>query len=97
MVTVRDGAGSRHRLQVTAETLYEAAALALKTLKASSWVQEVGPTKRIEVEVNEPVTKHTVTVTQLQRWAEASAITPLTESARTRSRQCWRKQLPKVE
>ena len=38
--------------------------------------REIGPATRIEVEVHEPVVKHTVTVLKLKRWTEASAVTP---------------------
>jgi hypothetical protein len=76
LVTVTDVRGIRHTVEVQAETLYEAAALALQALRAARWVEDLGPATRLEVEVPEPSVKHSVTVQQLRRWAEASAITP---------------------
>jgi hypothetical protein len=41
-----------------------------------SWVEPPGPATRLEIQVSHPTVKHEVTVQQLQRWAESSAITP---------------------
>ena len=45
-VTVTDANGSRHSVQVLAESLYEAAALGLKLPRDADWVHALGPMTR---------------------------------------------------
>jgi hypothetical protein len=45
-------------------------------LKRSGWSEPVGPSTRIEVQVREPVTVHTLTLAQIRRWCEGVAPTP---------------------
>jgi hypothetical protein len=61
-------------VEVTAESLYEAAALGLSLLRHDGWVSQLAPGTQLQVEVRSPATTHCVTVAQLRRWAEA--ITP---------------------
>jgi hypothetical protein len=45
---------------VAAESLFEAAALAIQILRRDGWVTDaIGAGTRLEVEVREPATKHT--------------------------------------
>jgi hypothetical protein len=64
LVTVTDGRGIRHAVEVQANSLYEAAALGLQALKSAEWVEEIGSAISLEVEIHEPVVRHTVTVTE---------------------------------
>jgi hypothetical protein len=75
-VTFTDHRGSRHSVDVEAESLYEAAALALKALNACEWVEPIGPAARLEVEVRQATTRHQVTPAQVRRWSESSAVSP---------------------
>lgn len=59
-----------------AESLFEAAALGLKLLRAHEWVEPPGPATRLEIRISHPSVKHEVSVQQLERWAESTAITP---------------------
>lgn len=68
--------GVRHSVDLTADTLYEAAALGLKLLRQDSWLEPIGPATRLVVEVMQPAVKHEVTLQQIQRWAQSTAITP---------------------
>jgi len=61
-------------VEVTAESLYEAAALALSTLRRQDWVDPIGPGTRLEVQVREPATTHIVSVLQIQRWCDGVAV-----------------------
>jgi hypothetical protein len=75
-VAVTDPRGSRHSVEVLAESLFEAAALGLKLLRDDGWVDAPGPATRLEVQVKAPAVKHEVSVQQIQRWLEGSSISP---------------------
>ncbi len=76
LVTVTDCRGIRHTAEVRADSLFEAAGLAIQAFRATEWVDDIGPATRLEVEVKEPAVRHTVTLQQLQRWVESTAVTP---------------------
>jgi hypothetical protein len=63
-------------VEVTAETLYEAAAVALSVLRRDEWADVIGPGTEREVRVRSPETTHVVTVSQLQRWCDGVAVSP---------------------
>ena len=75
-VAVTDARGSRHSVDVLAESLFEAAALGLKLLCDDGWMDQPGPATRLEVQVKAPTVKHEVTVLQVQRWLEGASISP---------------------
>jgi hypothetical protein len=75
-VSVVDSRGIRHSAEVQAESVFEAAALGLKILRADGWFEPIGPSTRVDVEVREPVTKHQVTMMQLQRWLDGATKSP---------------------
>jgi hypothetical protein len=75
-VTVTDGSGVRHTAEVSAESLFEAAAMGLAVLKKDGWTNPVGAAARLEVEVRETVVKHTVTVMQIERWLQGATTSP---------------------
>jgi hypothetical protein len=68
--------GVRHTVEVTAESLYEAAVLGLSLLKKHGWVDPIGPGTEIQVQVKEPPVTHSVSVSQLKRWVEGIAVSP---------------------
>ena len=68
-VSFKSATGISHSVDVEAETLYEAAGLGLARLKKDGWVEGLGPGSRLEIAVREPSTMHSLTVQQLQRWA----------------------------
>ena len=76
VVSFADSTGVQHRVEVTAETLYEAAALGLKLLREHGWASPIGPATRVEVRVSHPTITHEVTVLQLHKWSESTAVTP---------------------
>jgi hypothetical protein len=75
-VAVTDARGSRHSVDVLADSLFEAAALGLKLLRDDGWVDTPGPATRLEVQVKAPAVKHEVTVQQIQRWLDGASISP---------------------
>jgi hypothetical protein len=76
LVSFTGTSGIRNSVEVVAETLYEAAALALKCLRQAEWGDVIGPGTKLEVQVREPATMHTVTVQQIQRWCDGVAVSP---------------------
>jgi hypothetical protein len=75
-VTVTDVRGVRHAVEVSADSVFDAAARALAALAAHAWTDGIGPATRVDVQVLEPVLTHTITVQQLARWAQSSATSP---------------------
>jgi hypothetical protein len=49
-------------VEVSADSLMEAAALALAVMKHEEWVDGTGPSATLEISVVQPVVKHTVPV-----------------------------------
>lgn len=68
--------GVSHSVDVEAESLFEAGALALSRLRKSGWAENVGPGTRLDIQVREPATAHTVTVLQIRRWCDGVAVSP---------------------
>ena len=68
--------GVRHSVDVTAESLYEAAALGLLWLRRDEWADQIAPGTPIEITVRDPATTHTVTLSQIRRWCDGVAVSP---------------------
>jgi hypothetical protein len=75
-VSFRDVDGIRHQAEVQADTLYEAAALGLKALKKSDWIDVIGPGTRIDIQVLQPPVEHFMMYAQLLRWLDGGATNP---------------------
>jgi hypothetical protein len=68
--------GLRHSVEVTAESIYEAAALGVSALKNSGWADAIALGTELEVQVREPATSHRLTVQQIRRWCDGVAVSP---------------------
>jgi hypothetical protein len=68
--------GVRHSVDVTAESIYEAAALGVSALKNSAWVDAIAPGTELEIEVREPATCHRLTLQQIHRWCDGVTVSP---------------------
>ena len=75
-VSFTGSSGVRHSVEVTAESVYEAAALGVSALKNSGWVDEIAPGTELEIQVREPATRHRLTVQQIRRWCDGTAVSP---------------------
>jgi len=53
-VTLIDVRGVKHSVEVTAESVFEAAAMALAAMRHSAWLDTPGRASRLEVVVSEP-------------------------------------------
>jgi hypothetical protein len=63
-------------VEVTADSLYEAAALGLSVLRQSGWVAQIAPGTQLEVQVREPATRHTISIAQILRWCDGVTVSP---------------------
>jgi hypothetical protein len=59
-----------------ADSLYEAAAMAIGLLKQESWVEAIAPGTQFEVRVSHPATSHSISLAQLRRWVDGTAVSP---------------------
>ena len=73
IVSYLDTSGIRHTVEVEAESLYEAAVLAIRTFKQHDC--EPGQAARLEVEVRSSIT-HTITPMRVQEWLNGGAKSP---------------------
>ena len=85
-VTLIDLRGIRHVAEVQADSLFEAAVLALQAFKRSGWADGIGPATRLEVEVRLPATRHVVSVGQIRRWTLGATDSPAERLKRDRLR-----------
>jgi hypothetical protein len=76
LVTLTDNDGVRHQVEVSAESLYEAAVLALAAFKADDWTEQIGPATRLHVEARALAVSHVISVQQVQRWLDRSVGSP---------------------
>jgi hypothetical protein len=68
-VVIHDVNETAHSLDVTAETLYEAIALALVTLRPHDWVGEIGKgLTTVTVKVRHPEVTHIVKIQDFENW-----------------------------
>ena len=68
--------GIRHSVEVTAESVYEAAALGVSALRKNEWADAIAPGTELEIQVREPATSHRLTIGQIQRWCDGVAVSP---------------------
>jgi hypothetical protein len=86
-VSFKSPTGITHGVDVEAETLFEAAGLGLARLKKDGWIEGLGPGSRLEIEVREPSTIHSLTVQQLDRWVDGVTASPAEVLRRARVKQ----------
>jgi hypothetical protein len=73
IVSFVDTEGLRHAVEVEADSLFEAAALAFRTFKQHDCAP--GELSKLEVEIRSSIT-HTVTLKKIRSWLQGGAKTP---------------------
>lgn len=73
VVSYLDVCGIRHSVEVQAESLYEAAVLAVKTLREHDCAP--GEISKLEVEIRSSVT-HEITLKRVRQWLKGGAKSP---------------------
>ena len=86
-VSFKSATGVRHGVDVEAETLYEAAGIGLARLKKDGWIEGLRSGSRLEIQVREPSTIHSLTVQQLHRWIDGGTTSPAEVLRRARVKQ----------
>jgi len=87
-VSFKDGAGIVHTVSVCADSLYEAAVLALAEFKKSGFAfAGVGTDTRLKVVVEPPTTAHELTVGKLQTWLNSNGRSPREQARKVTLRQ----------
>ena len=76
LVSFTGPTGVHHSVEVTADSLYEAAALGLSLLRKAEWGDVIASGTQLEVQVREPAVTHTVSLAQLRRWCDGVAVSP---------------------
>lgn len=67
----------KHTVEVSAGTIYEAVAQALRIFRDNEWVEDIGRGQTsISVKVKSPEIEHTVRVQDFERWLESSPRSP---------------------
>jgi hypothetical protein len=69
--------GIEHAVEVSASSLYEAVAQALRIFRDNEWIDRIGRGQTpISVKVKHPETEHMVHVQDFERWLEAAPRSP---------------------
>src|SRR3954470_3915982 len=75
-VSITGPSGVRHSVEVSADSLYEAAIVGFSLLKQDGWTDPIAPGTRLEIQVRHPATTHSVSLAQLRRWVDGIAVSP---------------------
>jgi hypothetical protein len=87
-VSCVDLCGVEHAIEVTAASLYEAVAQALRIFSDNEWIEGIGRGQTpILVKVKHPETEDTVRVQDFERWLEASPRSPAALALKNRLRE----------
>jgi hypothetical protein len=87
-VVISDLNDTTHSLDVTAETLYEAIALALAGLRSDDWVGEIGTgLTTVTVRVRHPEVTHVVKMRDFEKWQNRGCKSPVEILLKARVRQ----------
>jgi hypothetical protein len=87
-VVIHDLNETAHRLDVTAETLYEAVAQALAAARSHDWVVEIGRgLTTVTVKVRNPEVTHIVKIQDLENWLNRGCKSPAETMLKARLRQ----------
>src|SRR5262245_15519664 len=75
-VSFRDHRGIRHSCSVDAESLFEAVCRAVKMFREDPWLERVGSSTILDIEIREPRTKHAISIQQVERWLDGATPSP---------------------
>jgi hypothetical protein len=75
-VSFKDVRGVRHSVDVEAESLYEAAVIAVQRFRRDPWIETIGTAVVLDVEVREPSARHAISLQQVERWLEGATSNP---------------------
>ena len=88
LVSFTDSEGIRHSVEVTARTLYEAAALAIGEFRRCGFTSDApGPATRLTVAVQAPFPSHEVRVSKIDTWLQSGGRSPNEQALKVRLRE----------
>jgi hypothetical protein len=91
-VSCIDLRGAEHAAEVSAGSLYEAVAQALRIFRDNEWVEDIGRGQTtISVKVKHPEIEHTVRVQDFERWLETTPRSPAELIFKNRLREILKK------
>jgi hypothetical protein len=79
-----DVRGIRHAVEVQAESLYEAAVLAVKAFRSDPWIERVGSATVFDVDVRELSTNHSLSLQHVERWLDGTTSSQLEASKKAK-------------
>jgi len=86
-VTCRDSRGVEHTIEVSARTLYEAVAEALRVFRENDWSEDPGRDPRaVVVSVKQPEIEHKVRIADFQNWLDSVGKSPAEMALKNRLR-----------
>jgi len=91
-VVCRDAQGIEHAVEVTAQTLYEAVAQALRIFREDDWTEspERIPST-VVVKIRQPEIEHSVRIRDFQNWLDAASKSPSEMALKNRLRDIIRR------
>lgn len=91
-VSFRDWNGMEHAVEVSAASLYEAAALGLRAFRESPFAEEFQPgaATQLTVRVSAEEARHEVNVRQVETWLTGGGKTPREQALKTKMREVLR-------
>jgi len=75
-VSFTDGRGIKHSVEITADSLFEAAIRGVKALRSGDWNEPPGGAVLLEIEVSNPSLKHTVSLRHVAQWLNGPSSSP---------------------
>jgi hypothetical protein len=88
LVSFTDSEGIHHSAEVSASSLYEAAALGVAEFKRCGLIDtQPGPASRLSVTVKSPTRRHELTMSKLQSWLTGGAKSPNEQVVKNRLRE----------
>jgi len=86
-----DLGGIEHTVEVTAGSLYEAVAQALRIFRDNDWIESIGRGQTaILVKMKHPETEHMVRVQDFERWLQTAPRSPAEMALKNRLRELLR-------
>jgi hypothetical protein len=86
-VTCRDAQGIEHTVQVTAQSLFEAVAQALRVFREHDWSGEPHGSASIVVTIKPAEVEHRVRIRDFQSWLESAPRSPAEMALKRRLRE----------
>ena len=78
--------GHQHAVEVTADSLYEAVALALAAFRSNGWVGDIVRGHAVTVRVQQAAVEHRVRLAEFERWLGQNGRSPAEMSLKVRLR-----------